>query len=104
MKLGPVGEHEREGVAALEPERAQPVGETIDPVPILLPGDLDVASPGTKRDTLGIATHRLGERLGNGIGAQPRLLGPFFQRRALQISSFQVLLEPKPNAYRTRRL
>ena len=53
MELGPVAEHQRERVAALEPEAVEPAGERVHALAQLPPRDREGVFLGADRDLVG---------------------------------------------------
>jgi hypothetical protein len=69
MELGPVGEHDPDGVAAPHPERRQAGGNRPHPLRVLTPADADLVAFGPDRVGAGILSrgHLEGRRHGRRI-------------------------------------
>ena len=69
MELGPVAEHQRDGVAAAHAELVQPARERVDAVAQLAPGERDLVVLGADGDAVGMVLGRDPEGLGDRGGA-----------------------------------
>jgi hypothetical protein len=92
VELGPVGEHQGEGLAPLEAELGQRIRQTVDSVSVFAPGDLLPAASRTQRHPFREGADRFGERPRNRPCLQPRLCGQLVERCPFQDLSFPVAL------------
>ena len=70
VELGAVGEHQRDGVAALDAERRETAGERVDALAQLAPGQRDLVVLGADRDAVREVLGGDAEGLGDGARLQ----------------------------------
>ena len=85
VELGPVEQHQRDRVAALDPERGEPGRDPLDALGVLAPGDRDRVARVAQRDLVGalgggelerVAERRRVERRGRAAAAGAARGGP----------------------------